>query len=87
MNEIDLEFDLGFDLELKENDERRCLDLEGVGVGVDDEYGKVELGFEVVVRGGTERRCGRCCWWWWWCKSVTVVMVEKMKRREQSDSV
>jgi hypothetical protein len=28
-----LEFDLGFDLELKENDERRCLDLEGVGVG------------------------------------------------------
>lgn len=59
------------DLELKGKEEgRRCLD--GVGVGVDDDdgvYGKVGYGLGVaakvvgvVVRDGTERRCGRC-WW------------------------
>lgn len=56
------------DLELKGKEGRRCLD--GVGVGVDDGvYGKVGYGLGVavkvvgvVVRGGTERRWGRC-WW------------------------
>lgn len=84
MKEMDLELDFEFGLGLKENDER-CLDLEGVGVRVDDEYGKGELvlGLEVtVVRGGREIRCGRC--WWWW-KSV---MVEKESKKNQySESV